>query len=403
MIILNFDLTTGLAKLAQPATIKLGADVPVTIVFSAAPGTVSSMKLALGSDASTPAVLAYTDTFTEQNATTWTALLDANDTRLATFMTDKGTAPVNAELVVVIDGVRQVTPNLSITVQAKIISGPTSSDGGPTYYTEAEANAAIAAAVSAVIIRASGMLTGYTDAGSASTETGAAVTVTFLATGGTTATGTITITINSVPHIFSFNTGDPANGSTWIDCTSFASETDYAAAFATALGALAVAVSGSSPAVIITTTAVGVGATLTATAASVAGGIADYTSITGSPATGGGSPAVSPSGNVDEVTLISGVDGKSIRLIQAGLTGCLPYQAQLFLKSPDGETYIACTGVISPGGYWQSFLPDDNGGGSTPSAWLAGIAGYSLVAHVLDDPSVQSGAATRIEVLATQS
>jgi hypothetical protein len=40
-----------------------------------------------------------------------------------------------------------VAPNLAVTVQPAIVTGPDTSDGGPTYYTEAETNAAIAAAI----------------------------------------------------------------------------------------------------------------------------------------------------------------------------------------------------------------------------------------------------------------
>ena len=144
MIIINFDLTSGVAKLAQTTVIKQGAQVPVQVVFSAAPGSVSSIKLALGDDTDAPSVLAYADTFTAENDTTYTATLDASDTRLATYMTGKGPTAVDLELAVTLDGVPQVAPNLSISVQPRIISGPTTSDGGPTYYTEAEVNTLLA-------------------------------------------------------------------------------------------------------------------------------------------------------------------------------------------------------------------------------------------------------------------
>ena len=112
--------------------------MPVRLVFSAAPGTVSDIKLSLGSDAAAPATLAYTDAWTQESDTVWTAQLDATDTRLATYMTGKQSAPVDLELVVTIDGEAQYSPNLSLTVQQPIVTGPTTSDGGPTYYTEAE-------------------------------------------------------------------------------------------------------------------------------------------------------------------------------------------------------------------------------------------------------------------------
>jgi hypothetical protein len=141
MININFDLTVGIAKFAQTTVIKQGAQVPVRVVFSVAPGSVSSIKLALGDDSDAPTVLAYVDTFAAENDTTWSGLLDASDTRLVAFMAGKGPTAVNLELTATIDGVRQVAPNLSLTIQPAIVTGPTSSEGGPSYYTEAEADA----------------------------------------------------------------------------------------------------------------------------------------------------------------------------------------------------------------------------------------------------------------------
>ncbi len=147
MINLAFDLVTGLARLATTAVLKLGSDVPVRVVFSAAPGDATTLQLALGTDATPPAVLAFTEDFSSENETTWTALLDASDTRLATFMTGKRATNVNAELICVVDGARQVAPNLQVTVQPAIVTGPTSSQGGPDYYTEEEVDALLAAAI----------------------------------------------------------------------------------------------------------------------------------------------------------------------------------------------------------------------------------------------------------------
>jgi hypothetical protein len=138
MITINFDLNTGVAKLAQTTIIKQGAAVPLRIVFSAAPGSVNAIQLALGDDASTPQVLAYTEAFAAENDITWTALLDASDSRLAAFMAGKGASTVNVELAVTLDSTRQVAPNLSLTVQPPIVTGPTVSEGGPQYYTQPE-------------------------------------------------------------------------------------------------------------------------------------------------------------------------------------------------------------------------------------------------------------------------
>ena len=138
MITLNFDLNTGVAKLAQTATIKQGATVAVRVVFTAAPGSVDGIQLALGDDSTTPQVLAYTAAFAPENDITWTALLDASDERLSGFMAGKGPTTVQVELSVTLDGSRQVAPNLSLTVQPPIVTGPTTSEGGPQYYTQPE-------------------------------------------------------------------------------------------------------------------------------------------------------------------------------------------------------------------------------------------------------------------------
>lgn len=138
MITLNFDLTTGVAKLAQTAVIKQGASVPVRVIFSAAPGQIDAIQLALGDDSAPPQVLAYTEAFSPENDMTWTALLDASDPRLAAYMTHQSSAAVNVELGVTLDGARQVAPNISLTVQAAIVTGPAASEGGPQYYTQPE-------------------------------------------------------------------------------------------------------------------------------------------------------------------------------------------------------------------------------------------------------------------------
>ncbi len=120
---INFDLATGIAKLAQTTTIKAGADVPVRVIFSTAPVDASALQLALG-DSGTSAVLAYTEDFVHENPTMWTGSLDTRDGRLIAALVDHATLQVNAELAATIDGVRFVTPNLSITVQPAIIRGP---------------------------------------------------------------------------------------------------------------------------------------------------------------------------------------------------------------------------------------------------------------------------------------
>lgn len=138
MIDLTFNLVTKVARLVQSVTIKPGGDVPVRVTFSAAPNALTSLTLALGSDATPPAVLAYTEDFTEESETVWTALLDASDTRLVEFMAAKSVATVHAELTAVIDGEEAICPNVPVTAQHRVVSGDPTGEGGPDYYTAAE-------------------------------------------------------------------------------------------------------------------------------------------------------------------------------------------------------------------------------------------------------------------------
>lgn len=144
MIDLTFNLTTRVARLVQAATIKPGASVPVRITFSAAPGTLGTIQLALGTDAAAPEVLAYNDEFSEESETVYVAVLDANDARLIAHMVGKANAVVNLELIVPIDGEDNITPNLPITVQQRTVTGPEATEGGPSYYTQTEVDALIA-------------------------------------------------------------------------------------------------------------------------------------------------------------------------------------------------------------------------------------------------------------------
>lgn len=141
MITLNFDLVTGTVKLSAATVIKFGAAVPVRVVFSATPGVLTGIELALGDDSTAPQVLAYTEAFTAENDSTWAAILNANDNRLQAFLNGKGPTPVNAELVAIIDGNRLIAPNVQVTVQPRINNGAETSEGGPFYYTESESDA----------------------------------------------------------------------------------------------------------------------------------------------------------------------------------------------------------------------------------------------------------------------
>ena len=144
MIAIDFNPDTQVAKLSFTLPVTAGADVPVRITFSPTPNEVTAIQLGLVSDLAAPATLAYTDTFSAENANVWEALLDANDTRLLTALSGKTTLQVVIALVCTLDGARLVNTNLRLTVQPPVFTGPVSTIGGPTYYTAAEVNALIA-------------------------------------------------------------------------------------------------------------------------------------------------------------------------------------------------------------------------------------------------------------------
>jgi hypothetical protein len=151
MISIAYDPITGTGKLTVQAVVKAGFDCDVRISMASAPGLVSSLALALISADADADVLAYTEAFEAENATTWVALLDANDTRLVEFMAGKSSVTVAIEFVSVIDGKRRAAPNLAATVQASAITGPESTEGGPVYLTDMQTAAAIAAAVAEAV------------------------------------------------------------------------------------------------------------------------------------------------------------------------------------------------------------------------------------------------------------
>ena len=148
MIALNLDLETGVAKLAATTTIKIGAQVLVRInTFRAgqpaSPGDAPVFALALGSQEAEPAVLAYLDEFAAENDNTFTGTLDANDSRLIDYMAGKLARAVDLELSWTEDTERQIAPNVAITVQPRVVSGPETSEGGPVYLTAAQVQALI--------------------------------------------------------------------------------------------------------------------------------------------------------------------------------------------------------------------------------------------------------------------
>lgn len=138
MLNISIDMTTGQAALQRATAIKAGGAVPVSLVFSADPGDDPLIELALCPQSAPAAVVAYLDEWEEQNSTTFTGVLDGNDTRLIWLLAGKTQQTLDAEIVVTAGGMRRPFANLSVTVQAPVITGPESSEGGPVYLTETQ-------------------------------------------------------------------------------------------------------------------------------------------------------------------------------------------------------------------------------------------------------------------------
>jgi hypothetical protein len=138
------DLVDGWFRGVTP--VKAGGGEPVTVVFSEAVPAVSVLELALSPNSSEPEVLAYLDVFAQENATTYTGVLDTNDARLIAHLVGKQSQVLSAEVVVTWPGqARRVFPNFTVTVQPPVITGPTSSEGGPVWVSETTLAAALAA------------------------------------------------------------------------------------------------------------------------------------------------------------------------------------------------------------------------------------------------------------------
>ena len=87
-------------------------------------------------------MLAYLDTFDAQSSTVYTGTLEANDSRLIAAIAGKSTLTLDAEVVLTVgDAERQIFPNLPVTVQPPVISGPESSEGGPVFLNQDQSDA----------------------------------------------------------------------------------------------------------------------------------------------------------------------------------------------------------------------------------------------------------------------
>jgi hypothetical protein len=129
MIRITLNTETKVATIGT-TTIKTAADVPVEVVFTAAPGDVGYIHLALGTDSDSPAVLANTQDFSPENATTWRGVLNTGDARLEAFMVGKANATARIEVMVLLDGEQIRCPDLAATVQKHLI-GQTADTSGP--------------------------------------------------------------------------------------------------------------------------------------------------------------------------------------------------------------------------------------------------------------------------------
>ena len=143
MLNIFVNLETGVATLSQTTAIKAGGGVPVVISFSQSPGTDPSIEIALSAQSSSPTILAYLNSFSSENETTYKGTLDANDSRLLAALDTVATQTLNCEIVVTASSSeRQIFPNFAVTVQKSVISGSPSSEGGPVFLVQGTASGA---------------------------------------------------------------------------------------------------------------------------------------------------------------------------------------------------------------------------------------------------------------------
>ncbi len=140
MLNIEANLETGTAKLTQAIPIKAGRAVPVTLTFSSNPGDNPGIELAFSPQSSSPTVVAYLGTFDRQNETTFTGMLNASDTRLATALAGKEQQVFNCELTLT-NSDSVPFPNFQVTIQRPILSGPGTTEGGPIYVTQTSGDA----------------------------------------------------------------------------------------------------------------------------------------------------------------------------------------------------------------------------------------------------------------------
>jgi hypothetical protein len=141
------NITTGDpgAKPDQAVTIVVGGGVPVSVMFDVGQPAGTVVELLLATDSSTPQTLAYCGQFLPQNASLYTATLDASDSRLAEWAAGLSNPSCNAFVRwTQPDAQPVIAPAFSVTIENNPFSDPVTSEGGPTYYTAAQINALLA-------------------------------------------------------------------------------------------------------------------------------------------------------------------------------------------------------------------------------------------------------------------
>lgn len=154
MILLRLNVNTGTATVTGNATVTVGQPCAVSIAFLTPPDSVA-IQLALGKPLLFPdSVLAFLDiddfNVDDEDDTIYHATLDGTDARLVRHMASLPSDVVQLGLLGEVDGTPIATPYVNVTVQSGIIDGDPNSEGGPTYYTAPQVDAAIAAAVASL-------------------------------------------------------------------------------------------------------------------------------------------------------------------------------------------------------------------------------------------------------------
>jgi hypothetical protein len=141
-IVVNLD--TQLVSLPQALRIKAGSQVPVTITFLRGGQAVlinAEIELALAPKTGASGIVAYAEQFDEAAGPVYAGILNANDPRLLTAITNKPQLDLIAELVWIESNRRFVTPNFAVVAEPPILAGPAVSEPGPTYLTELQCEA----------------------------------------------------------------------------------------------------------------------------------------------------------------------------------------------------------------------------------------------------------------------